>query len=144
MAISEAQRNFGNRWLVSKPSRGIRTGKYRSRWESRVALQLRRVAHEFEPRDKTIPYKLEHTYLPDFILKNGIIIEAKGVFSPRDRAKHIAIKAQHPEIDIRIVFQNSEVKISKKSRTTYGVWCTKHNIQWCHRLIPDSWLQPQK
>ena len=144
MAISDARRNSGCRRSLAKPSRGIRTGKYRSRWESRVALQLRRVAHEFEPRDKIIPYKLEHTYLPDFILESGIILEAKGVFSPRDRAKHIAIKAQHPDMDIRIVFQNSEVKISKKSRTTYGEWCSKHDIQWCHRLIPDAWLQPQK
>ena len=33
-------------------------------------------------------------YKPDFVLNNGIIIEAKGWFRPRDRVKHLLIKDQ--------------------------------------------------
>mgnify|MGYP002700980301 FL=1 len=42
-------------------------------------------------------------YTPDFLLPNGIIIETKGLFTAQDRRKHILIKKQHPELDIRFV-----------------------------------------
>jgi len=42
------------------------------------------------------------TYTPDFELDNGIFIETKGIFDNEDRRKHLAIKEQHPELDIRL------------------------------------------
>ena len=45
------------------------------------------------------------TYTPDFVLCNGIIIETKGMFTAADRRKHLAVKKQHPSLDIRFVFQ---------------------------------------
>lgn len=80
------------------------------------------------------------TYTPDFILSNGIIIETKGKFDPSDRRKHLAIKAQHPKLDIRFVFTNSRAKLSKGAKSTYGQWCEKHGIQYHDRIIPESWL----
>jgi hypothetical protein len=47
-------------------------------------------------------------YTPDFILPNGVIIEAKGLFTSEDRRKHKEIKEQHPELEIRFVFENSK------------------------------------
>jgi len=81
------------------------------------------------------------TYTPDFILKNGIIIEAKGMFTASDRRKHIAIKKQHPKLDIRFVFENSRRKLSKGAKSTYGEWCTKNGLLYYDRIIPENWLK---
>ena len=54
----------------------------------------------------TIPSR-QTRYTPDFVLPNGIIIETKGRFMPADRQKHLLIKAQYPDLDLRFVFTNS-------------------------------------
>ena len=50
------------------------------------------------------------------------------------------IKKQHPELDIRIVFQNPNGKIRKGSKTTYANFCDKHEIIWASKEIPTQWL----
>jgi hypothetical protein len=82
-----------------------------------------------------------HTYTPDFVLDNGIIIEAKGRFVGSERAKHLAVKKQHPELDIRFVFSNSGKRLSAGSKTTYGSWCQKHGFQYSDAKIPVSWMK---
>ena len=82
-----------------------------------------------------------HKYHPDFKLPNGIFVETKGRFLADDRKKHILIKKQHPELDIRFLFQNSKTKISKGSKTTYGMWCDKHGFVYADKEIPEEWLQ---
>lgn len=82
-----------------------------------------------------------HTYTPDFVLENGIIVEAKGRFLASDRAKHLAVKKQHPDLDIRFVFSNSNTKLSKGSKTTYGSWCEKHGFQYADEKIPVDWMK---
>jgi hypothetical protein len=81
-----------------------------------------------------------HTYLPDFKLPNGIIVETKGRFVLQDRKKHLLIQKQYPTFDIRFVFSNSRVKISKGSKTTYADWCDKHGFKYADKLIPKSWF----
>jgi hypothetical protein len=76
----------------------------------------------------------------DFELPNGILIETKGRFKPADRTKHLLIKQQHPELDIRFVFSNSHNTLSKKSSTTYADWCDKHGFKWADKQIPRSWI----
>ena len=80
-------------------------------------------------------------YTPDFQMDNGIIIETKGRFIPSDRAKHLLIKQQHPELDIRFVFSHSGQKLSKTSKQTYGGWCDKHGFLYADRLIPVEWMK---
>ena len=85
------------------------------------------------------------TYTPDFVLENGIIIETKGRFISPDRAKHLAVRDQYPDLDIRFVFTNSKARLYKGSKTTYGMWCDKHGFKYADRLIPDAWLkEPSK
>ena len=84
------------------------------------------------------------TYTPDFLLPNGIIIETKGMFTVADRRKHTLIKKQHPELDIRFVFENSKRRISKASKTTYAAWCEKHGFLYADKLVPDAWIQEEK
>ena len=91
------------------------------------------------------PISIEYTspvkkYRPDFILDNGIIIEVKGYFESKDRSKHLRVKKQHPQLDIRFVFQNPQLRLSKASKTTYAKWCEKHGFKYSTALIPDSWL----
>ena len=58
-----------------------------------------------------------------------------------DRKKHLLIKEQHPELDIRFVFSSSKAKLSKGSKTTYALWCTKNGFKFADRLIPRAWLK---
>ena len=64
-------------------------------------------------------------------MPNGIYLECKGLWEPEDRRKIKAVIEQHPEIDLRMVFQAPFNKISKKSKTTYANGAIKHNIKWC-------------
>tara|TARA_R110000868_G_scaffold340377_2_gene601049 strand:+ start:240 stop:677 length:438 start_codon:yes stop_codon:yes gene_type:complete len=132
---------------VNVRARAIKHG-YRSGLEETIADQLKKykIEYEYENKANTIKYTIpakDHTYLPDFKLPNGIIIETKGRFVLADRKKHEMIKQQHPEKDIRFVFSNSSTRISKKSKTTYGMWCEKLGIIYADKLIPLDWfLQP--
>lgn len=115
--------------------------KFRSKFEKRFANYLEDNGITYEYENLKIPYQRKvSTYTPDFELPNGIIIEVKGLFKPEDRSKHLLIKEQHPELDIRFLFQNSNNKLNKKSSTSYADWCDKHGFKWAHKFIPDSWL----
>lgn len=105
--------------------------------------ELDRLGVAFEYEKESIPYTIERSarYKPDFRLKsNGIIIEYKGWFQSKDRTKHIAIKKQHPELDIRFVFGNSKNRLSKTSTTTYAAWCEKYGFLYADKTIPEEWL----
>ena len=95
-----------------------------------------------------IPYVIpasNHTYTPDFQLPNGIIIETKGRFVASDRKKHTLVKKQHPELDIRFVFQNAKGRINKGSKTTYADWCNKNGFLYAEKEIPYEWFkEPNK
>jgi len=90
---------------------------------------------------KYIRPQSNHTYTPDWPLPNGVIVETKGLFELADRKKHLLIKAQHPDLDIRFVFSNSATKIGKKSKTSYGDWCTKNDFRFADKTIPKDWLE---
>ncbi len=116
---------------------------FRSGFEVKIAKQLDAAKIEYEYETVLLPYLVPEkaaTYKPDFILSNGIFIEAKGLFQTKDRQKHLLIKKQHPDKDIRFVFSNSKMKISKKSKTTYGMWCEHNDILYADEKIPKEWL----
>ena len=81
------------------------------------------------------------TYTPDFVLYNGIIIETKGMFTAADRKKHLAIKKQHPHLDIRFVFENSNRRLRKGAKTRYYQWCNRYDFDYYDRIIPEEWLK---
>ena len=117
---------------------------YRSGFEHKVSNQLKENKIKFEYETTVIPYikpETKHTYTIDFTLPNGILVETKGRWVPEDRKKHLLIKKQHPELDIRIVFMSGKTKIRKGSKTTYGMFCDKHGIIWAEKNIPESWLK---
>lgn len=117
-----------------------KTTSFRSKFEESVALALKSAGVAFSYESLRLAYSRPSTYTPDFVLPNGIILEAKGYWESADRTKHLLVRECHPELDIRFVFQNAAVRLSKKSKTSYGDWCDKHKFLWCDKQIPRKWL----
>ena len=128
----------------AKKSQRTSNNRYRSGFESKLANQLKRSGVDFEYETLKIEYRKVSTYTPDFILPNGIIIEAKGVWTVEDRKKHLLVREQHPHLDIRLVFMNAANKIRKGSDTTYACWCEKKGIIYANKIIPKTWLSQQR
>lgn len=125
---------------------GLKHG-FRSGLESLFAAQLEAAGILYEYETTKIAFvepAKNRKYTPDFILDNGIIIETKGRFLTEDRQKHLLVKAQHPELDIRFVFSSSKTKITKRFPTTYADWCLKHGFQYADKAAPPEWLKEQK
>ena len=117
---------------------------WRSGLEDVIAAELKAQDAAYEYETLKIPFQQpakNRKYTPDFILlRNGIVIETKGRFVTADRQKHLLIKAQHPDIDIRLLFSNARARISKTSETTYAVWAEQKGFLFAHRHVPLSWL----
>lgn len=100
----------------------------RSGLEDDVQKQLTEAGVPFEYETLKLKYEMPatvHTYTPDFKLPNGIIIETKGIFDADDRKKHLLVKAQHPDLDIRFVFTNSKQRLTKSkvlSPAAFKAW----------------------
>ena len=120
---------------------------YRSGLEDLVSEQLTLNKIPFTYEELSITYvrpARKCRYKPDFVLThNGIIVETKGRFVTADRQKMIQVKEQHSELDIRLVFSNPSTKISKKSKTTYAMWCEKNGFPYAKQLIPEAWLKEE-
>lgn len=130
---------------VIKKSKSWVAKKYgfKSGLEETISTQIEErgivVQYETEKIGYVIPAS-NHTYNPDFKLPNGIFVETKGRFVASDRKKHLLVKLQHPELDIRFVFSNSNNKITKNSKTTYGDWCVKNGYKYADKIIPEDWF----
>jgi len=123
--------------------RKARASGFRSGLEQTIAKQIKQARHKIRyevMKIKWVDFSIR-SYTPDFVLDNGIILEVKGFWSTSDRRKHVEIKRQHEELDIRLVFENSKRKIRKGSKTTYGDWCKKKEILFCDRVVPKIWLK---
>ena len=105
-------------------------------------LDANKVKYQYEKVKLTyVKPQKAHTYTPDFYLEaHDFYIETKGLFTSADRQKMRLIKEQHPEKDIRIIFSNSRSRISKKSKTTYAMWCEKYKFKYADKHIPLEWL----
>lgn len=116
--------------------------------ESNAALlRSRGIPFTYEERKlKWLPEVKFRTYTPDFEIttRSGkkIIVETKGYWTSDDRMKMLAVVKQHPDLDIRIVFQNPNQKIRKGSKTTYADWCQKFlKVPYAKGQIPDAWME---
>jgi len=117
---------------------------FKSGLEETISQQIESKGIKVEYETEKVPYIIpasNHTYSPDFKLPNGIRVETKGRFVPADRKKHLFIKEQHPEFDIRFVFTSSKNKISKNSKTSYADWCDKNGFLYADKFIPEEWFK---
>lgn len=129
---------MGNDWDHIKKSKG-----FKSNFELQIAEDLNSKGIDGEYEEHVIDYEIpavKKKYIPDFRLPNGIYIETKGRLMPEDRKKHMYIKRQHPELDIRFVLQYPKGKIYKGSSTTYAQWCEKKGFKWADKTIPQEWI----
>ena len=115
---------------------------YRSKFEVRVAADLGKRKVDFQYEKVSFDYVPKiRNYTPDFYLpESKIYIETKGRLTTNDRVKHLLIKDQYPDLDIRFVFVNANNKISRTSKTTYANWCDRHKFIWAESLVPMEWL----
>ena len=115
--------------------------KFRSGLEEQVAKLLDGLGVTYNYESERVPYTIQHHYCPDFVLPNHVLLETKGYWDAADRRKILAVKKDNPYLDLRMVFQSPYNKINKKSKTTYAMWCDKHDIPWtAYHNIPLDWL----
>lgn len=136
--------------VLRKKSRATRAkakkAGFRSGFEHKVAEQLTEECVNWDYEKDKFHYVIpetDHTYKTDFTVetKHGIMyIETKGKLTLEDRKKLIFVRDQH-NIDLRILFQNANVKLRKGSNTTYGQWATKNGFKWANKAIPKEWLK---
>ena len=117
--------------------------EYKSNSEYEAAQQLHKLKIAFEYEKDTLPYEWreDKKYTPDFFLPNGVVLEVKGRFMAEDRKKHLFIKSQYPDLDIRFVFDNPYRKLYKGGKMTYADWCNKHDFRWAEGAIPTEWYK---
>lgn len=121
-----------------RPKRRNGSKNYRSKFEEEFAKRYPQLQYE----TNKIKYTVEHTYNPDWKVKENVYLETKGRFVAADRAKHLYIREQHPEITVYLVFMNPNVKLNRVSKTTYAEWCDKHGIPWATiDTVPEEWLK---
>jgi len=121
---------------------------YRSGLELKVADQIKEAKYPVNYETETLQYivpQKNSKYTPDFIFtkKNGILmyIETKGRWTSTDRQKMKNILASNPDIDLRIIFQNPNQKISKGSKTTYEAYALKIGIKHVAKKdMPTEWF----
>lgn len=90
----------------------------------------------FKYEAEKIPYVIAGHYNPDFIVSTPhgkIYIETKGYFRPDAKRKMVAVKRQHPNLDIRIVFY-----AKKKSDIR---WAERYGFAYSIGKIPKEWLE---
>jgi len=121
---------------------------YRSGLERRIARSLGETDQAFRYESLVIPYTpppQKKRYTPDFVFPNGVVVEAKGRLTTANRRKLKHVKARYPDLDIRLVFGRATNTISKKSDTTYAMWCDRYGFPWADDgIIPSAWLDEPK
>lgn len=124
---------------------------YRNKFEEQTAKALNANSIPFSYESTKIPYTVSGNYLVDFRIttKSGktIFIETKGngrSFDGHCKRKMIAVKQQHPELDIRIVFYNDGKCGPKRKDGTHMLqsdWAKRNGFEYAIRNIPESWYE---
>lgn len=109
--------------------------KLKNRFEKKLYGQLKRAKVSFKYESEKIPYVIAGHYIPDFCITTPtgmVYVEAKGYFRPEHKRKMIAVKRQHPNKDIRLLFyapNKSNIK-----------WAERYGFKWAVDKIPKEWL----
>lgn len=135
------------RRTTSKARRHALMQGYRSGLEERISRQIVEAGLPLRYESEKIAYiwpAREAKYTPDFWLPSadgGFFIETKGRWTVDDRQKHLLVREQHPNVEVRFIFSNANAPLYKGSSTTYGQFCERHGFKFAHKNIPDEWLR---
>lgn len=123
--------------------------KLRSGLEKRTKACLDEAKANYTYESERIPYIVPETkknYIPDFVVitRSGrtMYLEVKGRWLSQDFNKLKLVKQQHPEIDLRMIFQR-DLPIRKGSKTKYSTRATKLGIPFTvssKGTVPLEWL----
>ena len=113
--------------------------KFKSKFEEAIYETAVRSRKKLEYEPIWVPYVIKGSYNPDFVLPNGIIVEAKGYLDAAACRKMKAVKASNPRLDIRFVFQNANGKRNKRAKLKNWEWAERHGFQWSEGTIPLAW-----
>lgn len=133
----------------------------RSKYEDTLTANLDNNNKEYHYEEFYLEYTVKHKYTPDFVLPNGIIVEAKGgecCFVPvgkkvgfylasldsEARGKMLKVKRQYPELDIRFVFPKDFKLEGLKTTPKASKWCEKNGFKYhIGNTIPESWFKEE-
>lgn len=130
---------------------GKKTAKNDFEYQTYLRLiELVRPKHNVEYEVEKLEYTTTHNYLPDFRIKTKkgkiIYIETKGngrSFDSSVRQKMIAVKEQHPDLDIRILFYSDGKIGPRRKNGTFrkqSDWATENGFTFAIRQIPEEWI----
>lgn len=143
---------------ASQPPKGW--PRYRSKFEQKIGDYLTSCHVPFKYEEVTVAYQKEikgecnvcgssdvcgsAKYTPDFLLPNGIFIEAKGKFTSSDRTKLLAVLRSNNQItrdNFRILFMYDNW-LTKRKVKRYTDWCAQHNIECAvGHEVPEAWTK---
>jgi hypothetical protein len=131
---------------LKRRAKGKRAGvTHRSGFDAAIRKDLdgRKVPYLYEPRAYRLVLDVPRhvcgtcgsphiqkniKYTPDFVFPNGLVVEAKGKFTARDRKVALAFYEQSG-LEYRILFQRDN-KLNPRSSSRYSDWCDAAGIQW--------------
>lgn len=114
---------------------------FRSNFEEKIWDAAKGSRQKLEHEPHYLPYVMKGNYLPDFLLENGIYVEAKGYLDAAACKKMKAVKASNPHLDIRFVFQDANGKRNKRAKLRNYEWAERHGFPWAEGTIPLSWFK---
>jgi len=129
--------------------KGAYAAGYRSVFELRVNTWMKDEGLDIPYEPAKIEYVVpasNHKYTPDWMV-GDVVYEGKGYFAAADRKKMLHIIESNPGLTVRMIFQNAQAKINKRSKTSYADWCDKFGIAWAdfnrdkEKLL--EWLKPK-
>lgn len=82
---------------------------------------------------------VDRSYTPDYFLESGTIIEVKGKFTAKDRKIAAAMKEQHPNLKIAMLFSKDNY-LTKQHGKRYSDWCNSKGIEWSLNELKEEWL----
>lgn len=107
----------------------------RSVLEAKVIEDLLARGVPFQYEAVTVPYRggAAH-YTPDLHLgppaSTGVFVEIKGRLTPQDQDKHLKVREEHPDMDVRFVFG----ALGDGPR-----WAERHGFEWNIGTVPLEW-----
>jgi hypothetical protein len=112
----------------------------KSGFERSFLANLRSRGIKFKYESTAVPYVLNRNYFPDFeIVDHGFFIETKGLLDRDSKAKMLAVKKQHPELDIRFVFMSANKKVPG-TKQTHAAWAERNGFRWAEGVAPEEWF----
>ena len=124
--------------------------KRRSKLELKFEEIIKSFEVEYDYEVTKIPYTVpesNHNYTVDWTFINGLLVETKGYLGDhKERYKYVLLKQQHPDLDLRFVFDNPN-KLCGGTKMNHAKWAEKYGFKYCSIKDVDQiqqWIKDGK